>query len=778
MSKTRCDEAKRSITSNAIAQIFLAYLILHAKNTQSLTKGSRWVYSILQMQHEESSDYQFAGKQLNTTPHREEGMVLQLADGSIQMCNVSAERMLGLTVGQMQGWSSVGSPWQTIHEDGSPFPGETHPAMVALQTGQPCLNVVMGVYKPDGELTWLLINSQPLFQINETKPHAVVSTFTDITKQKQGLDKDCLQEGRCDFPEESFNWNEYLKQLAINSAVQLEETNKTLQSTLGLVSSIIEGTSDLIAALDFDFRFIAFNSAYRQEFEDIFGQKVELGMSLVDALAHLPQEQAKNLNIWGRALAGENFTVVEELGDETRKRNYYEITYSSIKDENDKLIGASHIVRDITAKKLAEVALQESEQKFRAIFNSTFQFMGLLQPDGTLIEVNQTALDFGGISHEDVVGRSFWETKWWTISIQTQQRLQNAIASCAAGEFVRYEVDVLGAGDKVVTIDFSLKPIKDETGKVVLLIAEGRDISDRKHLEVALQTSYAQLEGRVERRTSELKRTNAALQESEERLLLALTAAELGMWSLNPVTKEAIWTEKCKALFGLAPDTKINYEVFLNTVHPEDRQQVQDTLARAIKEKVDYKNKYRIIWQDKSVRWIAVKGKVFYDDEGKPIRVMGTAQDITARKQANDRLRQSEQHLRTILDSLLSFVGVMTPDGILIEANRTALATADLKAEDVLGKPFEETYWWSYDPIIQAQLRSAIVRANQGETVRYDVQVRVGENRFMMIDFALVPIFDNTGQVQYLIPSGIDITERKQTETVLTRKRGTQPEHF
>jgi len=115
----------------------------------------------------------------------EEGIVLQNADGIIQTCNASAEKILGLSADQMMGLSSIDPRWNAMHEDGSPFPGETHPAMVTLATGQPCLNVIMGVHKPDDTLTWISINSQPLFHPDATQPYAVVASFTDITKRKQ-----------------------------------------------------------------------------------------------------------------------------------------------------------------------------------------------------------------------------------------------------------------------------------------------------------------------------------------------------------------------------------------------------------------------------------------------------------------------------------------------------------------------------------------------------------------------------------------------------------------
>ncbi|MEH2322200.1 MAG: PAS domain-containing protein [Nostoc sp.] len=131
-------------------------------------------------------------------------------------------------------------------------------------------------------------------------------------------------------------------------------------------------------------------------------------------------------------------------------------------------------------------ALQESDRRFRAIFNNTFQLTGLLTPDGILLEATQTALSFGGLKLEDVINRPFWEAHWWTISPQTQQELKQAIARAAQGEFVRYEVDVLGANNRVATIDFSLRPLPNETGQVVLLIPEGRDITERKATELAL----------------------------------------------------------------------------------------------------------------------------------------------------------------------------------------------------------------------------------------------------------------------------------------------------
>ncbi|MEG4009479.1 diguanylate cyclase [Microcoleus sp. Pol11C1] len=115
-----------------------------------------------------------------------EGVVLQLANGQITACNASAERILGLTPEQMMGRTSVDLDWRIVREDGQPFPGQQHPAILTLRTGQGRSNVVMGIHKSDKTLTWISINSQPLFHFNQSKPYAVLTTFADITERKRG----------------------------------------------------------------------------------------------------------------------------------------------------------------------------------------------------------------------------------------------------------------------------------------------------------------------------------------------------------------------------------------------------------------------------------------------------------------------------------------------------------------------------------------------------------------------------------------------------------------
>lgn len=142
---------------------------------------------------------------------------------------------------------------------------------------------------------------------------------------------------------------------------------------------------------------------------------------------------------------------------------------------------------------------------------------------------------------------------------------------------------------------------------------------------------------------------------------------------------------------------------------------------------------------------------------------------VIERQRAEEAVRASEKRLRDILDSMFVFVGLFTVDGVLVEANRAPLEAAALKREDVIGKPFAETYWWSYSPAVQEQLREALRRAAMGETVRYDVQVRVAQGRLITIDVTFAPLYDASGKVTQLVGSAVDITERTRAEQARAR---------
>ena len=147
------------------------------------------------------------------------------------------------------------------------------------------------------------------------------------------------------------------------------------------------------------------------------------------------------------------------------------------------------IIMDITARKGAELALAEKERTLSAILDHSFEFIGLLDAGGRLLRANQTSLDAIGVRPPEVEGKYFWDTPWWTHSEAERQRLRDAVARAAQGEFVRFETSHPAPDGRLLHVDFSLKPVRDEQGRVVMMIPEGRDITEHKAARAALAES-------------------------------------------------------------------------------------------------------------------------------------------------------------------------------------------------------------------------------------------------------------------------------------------------
>lgn len=154
-------------------------------------------------------------------------------------------------------------------------------------------------------------------------------------------------------------------------------------------------------------------------------------------------------------------------------------------------------------------------------------------------------------------------------------------------------------------------------------------------------------------------------------------------------------------------------------------------------------------------------------DDGQFLGVAAVVSDITDRIENEQRLRASEERTRNIMDRSMALIGVLDPDGTLKEANAAAMMTADLSPSDVIGKKFWDCHWWSHDPQVMKRLETAVGKAATGETVRYDEVIRVKNDERMTIDFMLSPSLRADGSVDFLVPTAVDITERKKQEIMV-----------
>jgi PAS domain S-box-containing protein len=161
----------------------------------------------------------------------------------------------------------------------------------------------------------------------------------------------------------------------------------------------------------------------------------------------------------------------------------------------------------------------EATAKFRALFDQSPIFSGVMSLDGTVIDANRLCLDVCGYHAEEVVGRLFWECGWWRFNKDAQRKIRAATAQAAQGTPYREELLYHWADGSERVVDFALHPIRDDQGRVLFLHPTGTDITERKQTEEELRNARAELEKRVEERTAELNKANESLRDLSARLL-------------------------------------------------------------------------------------------------------------------------------------------------------------------------------------------------------------------------------------------------------------------
>ena len=405
------------------------------------------------------------------------------------------------------------------------------------------------------------------------------------------------------------------------------------------------------------------------------------------------------------------------------------------RDEAGQPIWFQGIVIDFSAHKHTIEALEQQEQLFRTLANSIPQLAWMTDKTGGIFWYNQRWYDYTGTTFEDMQG-------WGWQSVHDPDLVDGVVArftqALNTGGSWEDTFPLRGKDGQWRWFLSRALPIHDSAGKVACWFGTNTDITE--HLQ-----------------------TQADLRESEERLQAALDASATGTFRWNISADALHLGDNLKRLLGVEGRNATRHlNELIAAVHADGRDEVRERFEQCAKTGIPLKVEFLIIWPDGTQHWLLCKGQRFFDERNRIRYITGACVDVTDRKRWEEALRASEQHLRDVLDSVATFVGVMRPDGTLIEANSTALNSANLKAEEVLGKPVWDAYWFRRSTAVQEQLRGATARARDGQSSRFDVEAQVGENSFITVDFSLVPMFDANGKINYLIPSGTDVTERKR----------------
>ncbi|QDT38094.1 PAS domain-containing sensor histidine kinase [Stratiformator vulcanicus] len=396
------------------------------------------------------------------------------------------------------------------------------------------------------------------------------------------------------------------------------------------------------------------------------------------------------------------------------------------------LVGTS---ADVTDRKQAEQTKSNAEQFARRAFNSVANFVGVLTPDGILIDVNEPALAVGDLSRDNVLGQPFWETFWWNYSPKIQAQLRESIDRARAGEILRYDVPVQISGAGRMWIDFQLAPLRNDAGDITHLIPSGMDITAR----------YL----------------------AEERLKIAQEASTVGIFDYDVIGDELRWDEHSARIWGVGQNSVLNYEDFRSGLHPDDRTPTDAAVKRSMSPDSDghYFAEYRVIHKsDGIMRWVAAYGRTFFED-GRPVRIVGTTQDITARKFQEVALSESEERFRLAADAV---------GGIIYEydlGEGTAHRSSGLT--EVLGFSPDEVPntidWWQQRVHPQDVPTFLQVLNNNESSERSETEYRIQHRDGSWVqvwDRSLV-VFNQMGIPTKIFGSVVDITDLRQVEQQL-----------
>ncbi len=407
-------------------------------------------------------------------------------------------------------------------------------------------------------------------------------------------------------------------------------------------------------------------------------------------------------------------------------------------------LGAVVLARDITAYKQAMAALQQSEQKFRAIFDGTFGFIGLLNADGTIVNMNRTALEFAQVTAEAVSGQPFGEVSCWQFSPALHQQLQDWLQRAAQGEFIRQEIELQGAGQQLVPIDFTLTPINNAQGETTLIIVEGRDLSQIKQAETA--------------------RIRAQIH--SERLSIAMRTAKAAAWTLDVNQQKVAWTPEFEILFDYEPgSTQQIYSEWRDRLHPADREQAERKWQEALeRQSSEFRNEYRIIRRDGQIRWMDVIGESHQDAQGNIEYLSGLIYDITERKQNEEALHRSEEFTRRILESNQDCIKVLDLSGRLLYMNdngQTLMEIDDFTT--VLNSQWLN--FWQGSAAEMAQV--AFDTAKAGGVGKFEAACWTTKGTPKWWEVMVTAILDTEGKVGQILSVSRDITDRRAATIAL-----------
>ena len=654
------------------------------------------------------------------------GVVYQESDGHVALANRAAQEILGLTLDQMRGRTSMDPHWRATREDGSDLPGEEHPAMVALRTGKVVTDVLMGIYHPGREeQRWIRVAAVPEFHPGEVTPFRVFATFDDVTERRRS--------------QQAIAENERLYRTAILGS--------------GAVPYRYDYTTETYTFMP-------------PEGEKLTGYALEevtpplLESIILDAVPRGTTAGASMTEAVARARAGEGGRLWQWdylIRTKSGAQRWIADAAVQLLDDQGMPVGSIGILQDVTERMQTEAALRASEERYRQLVEEledrvaarTAEARDLyenapcgyhtIDATGTFTMVNQTELDWLGYTRDEVIGHSARE---FLTPVSLQIYLDNYPRLIADGVLTDLEFEMRCKDGGVLPVTLSATATYDADGRFVESRGSIFDISQRKRAQQALLASEARL-------NFLLTHTPAIIYTA------AITAAGI---------RTTFLSESISNMLGYPRSRYAGEPDFWNSlVHPDDRASgllaVETLLATGTATW-----EHRVRHADSSYRWHATGMNLLYGDADGPPEIIGYSVDIHERKLAREASLMSEARYRSVLENAPVTISEIDRNGIILSQNR-ALLGQPLAA--VVGHSILEVAPPGAESSVNEALH-AVFAAGQNMYFESTLELAPGDVHHF-VNFAGPISIDDTVTAAVVVT--MEITELKQTQAELRRQR-------
>jgi len=417
---------------------------------------------------------------------------------------------------------------------------------------------------------------------------------------------------------------------------------------------------------------------------------------------------------------------------------------------------------EIVAQARSEAELREFEARPRdeltfleAVLDTAGCLVCVGDSDGRVIRFNAECERLTGWTEGEMLGRDGVEA---LVPFEVREEVRSVLRRLTPTvPRVLHENEWVTKDGSRRVVEWRNTAVFDADGQVRYLVATGVDVTERRVAEEELRVRAA-----------------------SRRLAEQVTG--FGMYDIDLVQRRAHWSTEFKALLGLAPDQAVTDDEHLlpRAVHPDDLQM----MVAATRDAVDpngsgtLDGEHRIVLPDGRIRWLSVRGQSFFSGAGasrRATRVIGGAQDITAQKELEQRLRESEERerqerefLQAVLGTAGTLVCVLDPEGRFVQFNKACESLTGWQTQDVLGQPFWQVV---VPPDERGMVTEAFDRLKRGQfPMEMENHWITRDGRRRLIEWRNTGMLGPEGEVRFIVATGVDATERRAAQRALAQQ--------